>query len=161
MNNFKKESTTKEMDEEVIGELNDLSRTVQPSAELLRTTLKKISAYEVAEKNSDLKITAKSAVLSPFSGMPFSFWKIGIPVVALLLVIGGASFTFVDYSQTPDAPASNSFKNSAMAVPAMSNPNDTSDAALDQDTSVIDSELHSLDSDESGTDQALAYNPST
>jgi Sec-independent protein translocase protein TatA len=147
---MKKIPSKKYSEEEMQEMLQSLSETVQPSEELLRATLAKL-AEDTAPILSPIQ--KRQLVPSFFTSRISPFVKIGVPVfVVALLLLGTATVLTDTTSSTTSSVAS--------APLAMSNPNDTSDAALNQDTEVIDTEMSALNSDESATDQALNYSPS-
>lgn len=109
------------------------ARQVMPSPELLQSTLQKIS----------------TPIPSASYMGHFQLRKIGVFVlVVAVLVVGGTTIIGNEFN-------SNNQQNSQTI--AMTNPSDTSDAALVQDTSAIDNQLDGLNSDEAQTDQALNY----
>jgi hypothetical protein len=141
-----KEYSEKEMQEM----LRHLSETIRPSEDLLHATLAKIVQNEAPLLSPIQK--QQLPVPSSFTWGISPFIKIGVPIFVAALFLVGSTGLFTD--TTTSTPSS-----TATAPLAMSNPNETSDAALNQDTAVIDTELQALDSDVSATDQALNYTP--
>jgi hypothetical protein len=133
-------SSLKNSDEEMSKALYEASRRVMPSEDLLRTTLMKIPT----ESPRIFK-----PVPSPLTGTIFSYLKIGVPVLVVMVLVAGGT-TIAAHTLTPSAQP---------VTLTMSSPTDTSDAAISQDSAVIDSELSSLDTSISSTDQALDYTP--
>jgi hypothetical protein len=134
-------SSLKNSDEVVLNALHEASLSVEPSEELLRATLAKIPT-----ESPDIF----RPIHSPLMTNTFSYLKVGIPVFVTILVIAGGT-TVATHTFPPSIPQTQAL--------IMSSPADTSDAAITQDSNVIDSELSSLDSSISSTDQALEYTP--
>jgi anti-sigma-K factor RskA len=99
-------------------------KDIKPSRQLLQATL------------------AKMPILSPLS-RSFSFWKIGVSVLAVAVLIIGGTTVYFSESGTGDQAIADSASN-------------TSDAALNQAVATIDSQLGGLDSDQTQVDQAVA-----
>jgi hypothetical protein len=147
----KKKSVLLEVSEgELQTALKESAQNILPSEMLLRATLKKI-VMPISE-------SIGRPILSPFTHISFahqSFWKVGVSVAAIVLIVGGGTLAAYNpsfFSTTPIVDQS-----SHDATLTMSNPTDTSDAAITQDSNVIDSELDSLDSNVAATDQSLNY----
>ena len=68
-------------------------------------------------------------------------------IVILIIIIGGVWWWNASQSATAIAPATTSTINS---------PSDTSDAALNQDLSSVDSQMNGLQSDNTAVDQSLS-----
>ena len=85
-----------------------------------------------------------------------SYAKIGLTFAAVLLLVGGAALS-VRQSAAPAPSVVPSPEPGPVVAPSavatnreavrMSNPNDTSDAAIDQDVQALDTQLQGLDSD--------------
>jgi hypothetical protein len=108
---------------------------LQPSEAFFQSVLEKMSLTPLNDS-----VTPATSVKSLHK---FNFIKVTFASLALVLIIvGGVAYTHTTSSSVP-------------ASSAITSPDDSSNAALNQDMSNIDAQLNQLDSDSAAADQAL------
>lgn len=148
--NFNTQSTF-ESDEAFIAHMKEVVSSVQPSENVLVSILKKTSTASVAVKNHN------SFLWSMYLSRT---WRVVVPaVLALVLIVGGV--TYERNTVAPEVAMGNG--NTSVTAPdgnaqTLSDPDDVSDAALDNDLAVVDDQLAALGDDTDSADSALMAN---
>ena len=129
---------------ELIQTLTALGESVNPRGEVLQSALARIARTHIDQPVP----STYTRILSPFQNHHSFFWKVSVSTLAVVLIAGGATLTtsrlHLPVSTMPGT-----------TPPDMSNPTDTSDAAIGQDLGVIDSEMSSLDTSVADTNQSV------